>query len=88
MGYLPTFYLDDIFLIGLSYNECLQNINNTQKLLQSLGFIINFEKSLFQPVKSCKFLGNIIDSKKFEVRLPKKKKKKNLGVKFVTLLIY
>lgn len=75
-GYLSTFYLDDLFLVGHSYDECLQNMNNTKTLLESLGFIINTEKSSVYPTNSCKFLGNIIDSKKLEVRLPDEKKEK------------
>lgn len=76
MGYLSTFYLDDLFLVGQSYADCLQNLNDTKRLLQSLGFIINLEKSTFVPKTSCKFLGNIIDSKYLEVRLPEEKKER------------
>lgn len=73
MGYLSTFYLDDIWLFGQTYNECFNNINVTKQLLQSLGFIINLEKSSFVPSHECKFLGNVIDSIKLEIRLPNDK---------------
>lgn len=76
LGYLSTFYLDDLFLVGQSYTDCLQNVNDTIQLLKSLGFIINTEKSSVVPNNCCKFLGNIIDSKRFEVRLPDDKRKK------------
>lgn len=75
-GFLSTGYLDDIFLIGKSRNECLHNIFYTQKLLTSLGFIINEEKSNMLPSTSCKFLGFIIDSDKFEIKLTQEKRLK------------
>lgn len=74
--YLSTFYLDDLFLIGQSHNECLQNMSDTKCLLESLGFIINTEKSILVLGNTCKFLGNIIDLKKSEVRLPEDKKER------------
>lgn len=76
MGYLSTFYLDDLHLVGHSYKECLDNMKHTKCLLQSLGFIINTVKSSKEPSRTCKFLGNIIDSTKLEVRLPENKKEK------------
>ena len=38
------FYLDDLIIIAESY-----------ELLQSLDFIVNFEKSIIIPSKSCTF---------------------------------
>lgn len=73
-GYLSTIYLDDLHLIGQSYNNCLDNINTTTKLLESLGFIINKDKSDLLPSKQCKFLGLIIDSENFQVLLPDEKR--------------
>lgn len=72
-GYLSTIFLDDILLIGSTYEECLQNIIDTEKLLTSLGFIINRAKSNLIPNTSCKFLGYVIDSKNFHVSLPDEK---------------
>lgn len=69
-GYLSTIYLDDIYLIGQSYRDCKENLYITQKLLKSLGLLINVEKSNLTPSKSCKFLGLIIDSKNLQVKLP------------------
>lgn len=69
-GYLSTIYLDDILLIGRSYNECANNVNVTLNLLQALGFIINWEKSNLTPSTSCKFLGFIINTHTMQIGLP------------------
>lgn len=66
-GYMPTVYLDDWYLVGRSYAECKDNFNTTVKLLTSLGFKINFEKSSLKPSRTCKFLGFIIDSNKLQI---------------------
>lgn len=75
-GYLSTIYLDDICLIGSDYQACYRNLNITRRLLNSLGFIINNEKSSFIPSQTCKFLGFIIDTKHFHVSLPQEKIKR------------
>lgn len=69
-GYLSTLYLDDWFLLGNSFTQCLDNIEKTKLLLTALGFIINKEKSCLVPSKSCIFLGYCIDSEKLQVSLP------------------
>ena len=39
--YLSVVYVDDSYLQGETFEECLQNITETVKLLQSLGFTIH-----------------------------------------------
>lgn len=73
-GYLSSIYLDDLFLAGYTYQECLQNVSTTVGLLKSLGFIINLEKSVTIPSKSCKYLGYIIDTHKWQLSLPSDKR--------------
>ena len=46
----------------------------TINFLQSLGFVVNFEKSNLIPSQKQKYLGFIIDSNKFIVKLPDVKK--------------
>lgn len=75
-GYMSTIYLDDLNLIGNSYQECAQNVIITKKLLCSLGFIINEEKSMLTPSKTCKYLGYVLDSRNFQVSLPYEKRKR------------
>lgn len=75
-GFLSTIYLDDILLISNTYESCASEVSYTISLLQSLGFIINKEKSTLNPKTNCKFLGFIIDTDKLHVSLPDEKIKK------------
>ena len=70
LGFTSVAYIDDSLLIGKSYEECFDNIKATLELLQSLGFSINFEKSVLTPTKEIKFLGFILNSNQMMVSLP------------------
>lgn len=86
-GFMSTIYLDDMNLIGHSYQECVSNVSITIKLLSSLGFIINEEKSVLTPSNRCKYLGYILDSSRFDISLPdeKRKRMKEELLKFISL---
>ncbi|CAD6224525.1 GSCOCG00011784001-RA-CDS, partial [Cotesia congregata] len=73
-GYLSVVYIDDFLLIGYNKQECLSNIQKTILLLESLGFIINKQKSNFEPSHKQKFLGFILNSANMRIELPKAKK--------------
>lgn len=62
-GFLSVIYLDDIYLMGDTYKTCLENFQATRKLLESLGFVVNMEKSNFTPSQVVKFLGFLFDSR-------------------------
>lgn len=47
--FLSVFYLDDMLVIGRSYEACAENIRETKKLVQEFGFIINDNMSLTVP---------------------------------------
>ena len=47
--YLNVGYIDDSYLQGDSKTECRSNILTTLNLFESLGFLINHEKSVLQP---------------------------------------
>lgn len=74
LGFQSTIYLDDICCIGDTYLECLNNTIHTKQILELLGFAINIEKSSLVPSHICQYLGFIIDSKNFHVRLPEPKR--------------
>lgn len=76
LGYLSVYYLDDILLIGKDYNDCKNNLEATENLLKSLGFVINYKKCLMTPNKSCTFLGFNINSENFTISLPSEKRSK------------
>lgn len=72
-GLSSVLYLDDLLLIGNSLAECNKNIHDTVSLLESLGFLINFKKSVLIPSVQCKFLGFIYNSSTMRMNLPKSK---------------
>ena len=54
-------YLDDWLLRANSQEECLENSKKLIKLVQDLGWIINFQKSELQPTQKLDFLGYHFD---------------------------
>jgi ribonuclease HI len=73
MGFLSVVYIDDSYLQAETYDECTQNVCQTIKMVQNLGFKVNFEKSALIPRKQLLFLGFVIDSEIMEIKLPKVK---------------
>lgn len=74
-GYLVVLYLDDLLLIGNTYNDCKNCVQETVGLLQRLGFVINFDKSSLVPHKTQKFLGFELNSHSMCLQLPTEKRK-------------
>lgn len=66
-------YIDDSYIQGDTENECWQSAKQLALLLQSLGFIIHPEKSIFTPSKELLFLGFLINSEHMTVTLTKEK---------------
>ena len=62
-GIIATAYIDDLYLQGENFNDCLSNVIRTTKLLLALGFIVHPEKSSFIPSQEIKMLGFILNSK-------------------------
>ena len=81
IGYLSVVYIDDPCLQGETFEECLQNIMETVKLLQSLGFTINPEKFLLKPTQKLTFLGFVLNSKTMTLTLTDAKKEKNYQIR-------
>ncbi|XP_066600023.1 uncharacterized protein [Prorops nasuta] len=73
-GFLSVIYLDDILCVGRSNEVCQSNTEETIALLEFLGFIVNYKKSVLKPSQRCTFLGFIIDSSSMELELPEEKK--------------
>ena len=74
MAIIASGYLDDIYLQGNDYNDCLRNVIDTLKLFIKLGFIIHPTKSVFLPSKEIKMLGFILNSITMTVHLIPEKK--------------
>lgn len=73
-NFKSVIYLDDILCIGDTFDECRNNVLETLRLLQSLGFVVNFEKSNLQPQKVCRFLGFMFDTESMTISLPDDKR--------------
>lgn len=76
LGLISCIYLDDLLCIGKNSSKCYQNINKSVHVLQSLGFVINFEKSSLNPNQTCKYLGFIFNAINMTIELPEAKKKR------------
>lgn len=74
LGLLSCIFLDDLILIDSTNEKCKHNVLITRNVLESLGFLINTEKSQLEPKQNCQYLGFILDSVKFSISLPQKKK--------------
>ena len=48
-GHMIVIYIDDLINVGLTFDECVKNVTASIKLLNSLGFIIHPDKSIFLP---------------------------------------
>ena len=64
-----------MFLIGRTLPEILVARDTLIFLLQHLGFVINFNKSVLDPVKPIEFLDLVIDIKKMTFGLSEEKLK-------------
>ena len=72
-GIRCVFYLDDILIMGKSSKDCMDNIQYTIRLLQGLGFIINWGKSQLHPSQCITYLGFCINSQTMSLSLPAEK---------------
>ena len=62
LGHLSSGYIDDSWLMGPVWDDCAKNVVDTVKLLDTLGFVVHPEKSVFIPTQKLVFLGFILDS--------------------------
>lgn len=69
LGHLLSGYIDDSWLMGTVWDDCAKNVVDTVKLLDSLGFVVHPEKSVFIPTQKLVFLGFTLDSVNMQVYL-------------------
>lgn len=69
-GVRLVIYLDDILIINDSRNGAFADLGLVMDLLQSLGLILNFEKSILDPTQSIEFLGLLVNSLRLSFALP------------------
>ena len=70
-------YLDDIYIQGTTFQECLANLKTTMIMFDNLGFTVNMKKSVFMPSRTIEFWGFIIDSEKMII-YPTERKRINI----------
>ena len=61
-GVVIAAYIDDTYIQGASYTECKDGVQLTQQTFERLGFVINKEKSAFEPSKTLTMLGFVLNS--------------------------
>ena len=66
-------YIDDSYLQGGTFSDCSTNVAVTTKLFTDLGFILNYEKSVFDPKQVITFLGFVLNSVTLTVALTPEK---------------
>lgn len=69
-------YLDDFLIFGETCLDCKNKTEIAVKTLKYLGFVINYEKSVLNPSKTCKFLGFILHTDTLKIELPPDKREK------------
>ena len=69
-------FLDDILIIASTKKKLIQARDTLIFPLQTLGLLVNKNKSVLHPCQILKFLGVEINSKEMSVSLPQEKKDK------------
>ena len=69
-------YIDDSFVVGDSVEKCRESLRVLTSTLETLGFVVHKEKSVFTPTQDLVFLGFRLDSVAFEIFLTKDKEDK------------
>ena len=94
-------YIDDSFLRASFYEVCARNIDFTRQFFEQCGFTVNIEKSILVPTQCIEFLGFIIDSVSYSVRVTDtkrlrfqklirevlKKPRQKMTIKFIARLV-
>lgn len=70
MGVRLVIYLDDLLILNESYEDLREQLILIRSLLSNLGFVVNVEKSVFNPTQLMEFLGLIVDSMNLTFALP------------------
>lgn len=73
---MVIYLLDDILVLNKTREDEVLDGIKVREILESLGFMINFKKSIFTPVQVIEFLGFKIDYMTMKLYLPQEKVKK------------
>ena len=61
-GHLFGGYIEDSYLQGTGYDQCLENVKDTVTLCNKLGLLIHPDNSLLYPTQQIVFLGFQLNS--------------------------
>ena len=70
-GHQTDIFLDDMRIMSQSRDIALQHASTARDLLQGLGFMINYMKSVLIPSTKMEFLGFVVDSITLSLALPR-----------------
>ena len=73
-GHISVAYLDDLYLQGQTYDQCIANVIDTTLMLEELGFLVHPTKSVLIPTQEIIVLGFVINSVTMTVRLCRKRR--------------
>ena len=79
LGHISNGYLDDSYLMGYTYDQCVDNINEILAVMRKFGFTPNIDKSVLIPTHIIEHLGFIINSIEMTVSITKEKYEKLSG---------
>ena len=77
LGMRLMIFLDDLIFLNQDPEELLKDLKSVCYLLMSLGFTINWKKTITVPTQRIEYLGFNIDSIRMEISLPQDKVKKS-----------
>ena len=72
-GHVSSPYIDDSILIGSGYDDCANNVVDTIRLMDSLGFVVHPDKAVLIPTQELVFLGFLLNSITMTVSLTQAK---------------
>ena len=74
-GVIIIIYIDDILVLGMTFEECSKNVKMVLDLLSHLGFIIRPEKCTLTPATRFVYLGCVWDTASWRVGVKEKREK-------------
>ena len=72
-GHISSGYIDDLYLQGATYKDCVHNVIDTLRQIDSLGLIAHPDKSVFNPSQQLVILGFVLNSVTMTVTLTREK---------------
>ena len=73
IGHTSLDYFDDLIVLNQHQRELQKDVNSLLWLLQSLGFVINWEKSILCPTQNIEYLEFMVNSLDLTLYLPGQK---------------